>query len=81
LQRFLRGWTFEEDHLSPPATVKLSAPWLRFEGKYAGGTFCPSETEWRFLDRGIFEHNRYGRGIHSWTVVQAAEALRVVRMI
>jgi hypothetical protein len=43
----------------------------RFEGKYAGATFCPFETQWRFLDRGIFEHNGYGRGSNSRTVVQS----------
>src|SRR5258708_422752 len=49
-----------------------------FNGSYQAGTFCPSETNWRFLDGGIFEHNGYGWGSHSWTVVQGAEALRAV---
>jgi hypothetical protein len=52
-----------------------------FEAKYAGGTFCPSETEWRFLDGGIFDHNGHGWGSHSWTIVQGAEALRIVCMV
>jgi hypothetical protein len=42
------------------------------------GAFRPSETEWRFLGDGIFEHNGYGWGSHSWTVDQGADALRVV---
>jgi hypothetical protein len=34
-----------------------------------------------FLDGGIFSHKPYGCGSHSWTVVQGAEALRVVCMV
>jgi hypothetical protein len=41
----------------------------------------PLRTERRVLDGGIFEHNGYGWGNNSWTVVQGAEAVRVVCMI
>ena len=40
--------------------------------------FSSSDREWHFLDGGIVEHDGYGWGSHSWTVVEGAEALRVV---
>jgi hypothetical protein len=58
--------------------IKEVTGYYKFGGDYSGGTFCSSETAWRFLDGGIFEHNGYGWGSHSWTLVQGAEALRVV---
>jgi hypothetical protein len=45
---------------------------------YGGGTFSSSGQHWEFLDGGIISHNGYGWGSHSWTVVEGAEALRVV---
>ena len=50
----------------------------QFSGTYQGVTFSSSSTEWKFLDGGIISQNGYGRGGHSWTVVEGAEALRVV---
>jgi hypothetical protein len=60
--------------------VKLITRFYNFKGHYRGGTFCSSDTNWRFLDGGIFEHNGYGWGSHSWTVVEGIEALRAVCM-
>jgi len=48
-----------------------------FPGTYQGGTFCPSLTEWNFLDGGISSQNGYG-STSSWTVVRGTEALRVI---
>ena len=50
----------------------------RFPHEYQGGTFCPSNEDWDFLDGGIRSHQGYGWGSHSWTVVEGSEALRAV---
>ena len=52
-----------------------------FPQNYRGGTFSSSDSRWLFLDGGIFSHNGYGWGSHSWTVVQGFEALRVVCLL
>lgn len=49
-----------------------------FPGRYSGGCFSSSTTEWRFLDGRIHSHSGYGWGSHSWTVVEGFEALRAV---
>ena len=48
--------------------------------EYQGGTFCSSNTSWKFLDGGIESHNGYGWGDRGWTVVQGYEALRALCM-
>lgn len=52
-----------------------------FPQNYQGGTFSSSDSRWLFLDGGIFSHNGYGWGSHSWTVVQGFEALRLVCLL
>jgi hypothetical protein len=37
--------------------------------------------EWYFLDSRIFSPNGYSWGTHSWTVVQGAQARRVVCLV
>jgi len=48
-------------------------------GRYQGGTFCPSLTDWDFLDGGITSQHGYG-SVGSWTVVRGPEALRTICM-
>lgn len=52
-----------------------------FSQDYNGGTFSSSDSRWLFLDGGIFSHNGYGWGSHSWTVVQGSEALRALCLL
>jgi hypothetical protein len=54
---------------------------LPVRGQIRWRNFLTPETEWRFLDGGIFEHNGHGWGSHTCTLVQCAEALRVVCMV
>ena len=57
--------------------VRFISTLYDFRGTYQGGTFCPSMTEWNFLDGGISSQSGYGSS-SSWTVVRGTEALRVI---
>jgi hypothetical protein len=68
----------DQPRYSPKVDVTFLTRIYRFGGSYEGGTFCSSQTEWRFLDGGIISQNGYGWGSHSWTVIVGTESLRAV---
>jgi hypothetical protein len=60
--------------------VRFIATVYDLPGTYQGGTFCPSLTQWNFLDGGISSQSGYG-STPSWTVVRGAETLRVICLL
>ena len=56
------------------------ARFYKLPGRYQGGTFSSSFTEWDFLDGGISQQHGYG-STGSWTVIRGFEALRVTCLL